>query len=42
MPWFKNPGLGGLVDISGNAFDCIHRRTVTRDSPVMRDISLIP
>lgn len=38
----RSPSFGGLVDISGKAFDCIHRRTVTRDSPVRRDISLIP
>ncbi len=35
-------GFGGRVDILGNVTDRIHRRTATRDNPVIRDITLIP
>ena len=35
-------GISGLIDISGNVTDCIHRRAAIRDTPIIRNISLIP
>ncbi|PDV26712.1 hypothetical protein BER19_21675, partial [Escherichia coli] len=36
----RSPRFGGRVDISGNVPERTQRLTVTRDRPVIRDISL--
>lgn len=38
----RSPRFGGRGDISGNVPDFTHRLIVTRDNPVIRDISLNP
>lgn len=35
-------GISGLIDISGNVTDRIHRRAAIHDTPIIRNISLTP